>query len=249
MNYYTLITGATSGIGYQLAFKYANKGHHLILLARRLEILESLKNQLESLYSVSVVVYAIDLSDLNQTTLLMNEINNQYALTCVINNAGIGIFEPINQIEMESIHKQMTLNFTSPVLITKLLVDNVMKHQGTIIFIASVLSYIGNAKSSVYTSTKHAILGFANTLRLEYPTLHILTVHPITVKTDFFSDPSYYQNHKVLTPEVVAKKIVKAHQKDKEILNLPKTIGIIRFFYLLFPRLINQLNAKYFTNK
>jgi uncharacterized protein len=245
---YVLITGATSGIGLELAKQYVKLGANLLLVARRLSLLEALKREYESAYNVHVEVFACDLSHLDDLEKLMKEINASYELSAVIHNAGIGIFSSIDAVSKESIMSQQMVNVAAPILTTKHCIENVRRNKGSLIYVASILSYWGSKKGSVYVSTKHAILGYANSVRLEYPGLHVMTVHPSTVKTNFFGDSNAYQK-KVLTPELVARKIIKAQQKRKRILNIPQSICFIRLIHLFFPALVDKINVKFYTNK
>lgn len=246
---YTIITGSSKGIGKNLAIEFAKNGHNLILVARSSEILSELKKQLESLYNVSIGVFPCDLNDLQQVEKVFNQINN-YNINCLINNAGIGIFTKVEEIDNKELLMQMNVNVLAPIMITKMLLPNLSKNKGSVINICSVLSYMPNTKSSVYTAGKSALYAFSNTLRLEYPHLHVLTVHPITVETTFFADPNYLNNIKTkLKPELVAKKVFRAYKKKKRRLNIPKLIFWLNLFYQICPKFIDKLNRKYFSHK
>lgn len=247
---YTLITGSTSGIGKELAYQYANKGHSLILVARRDEILQNLKSELEAKFNCLIAYYVCDLNDLSKVNEVFAKINSKYAINCLINNAGIGIFENINDLSIETINQQINLNVISPVLITKLLIDNIGQNKGSVINICSLLSYLPNAGASIYVGTKHALYGFSNSLRLEYPDIHVLTVHPATVKTNFFKNEQYLEKQKyVINPELVAKKTYHAYRKHKRKLNIPKSICLVNGLYQVIPTFVDKLNRKYFSNK
>jgi uncharacterized protein len=244
---YTLITGATSGIGLELTRQYAKKGCNLILIARRGSLLQDIKKECEA-FHVQVELFTCDLSNLDEVESLMENIHANYELNTVIYNAGIGLFAPVHEISKTDLISQQTVNVTAPMLMTKYLVGNIRRNRGSMIYVASILSYWGSEKASVYVSTKHSILGFANSIRLEYPDMHVMTVHPSTVKTNFFKDASSISK-KALTPQLVASKIIKGQAKKKRCVNIPKSIGLIRLFYLFFPGLIDKINVKFYTNK
>ncbi|MDF2699306.1 MAG: oxidoreductase, short-chain dehydrogenase/reductase family [Haloplasmataceae bacterium] len=245
---YTIITGATSGIGLELASNFARGGHNLILIARRLVVLDKIKSDLKASFNVSIECYSCDLSNLDDTVVLFKEINNKFQIRCLINNAGVGIFEGINELKLENIIYQNNINFTTPAIVTSILIDNINHYKGSIINICSILSYIPNNKKSIYVANKHALLGFSNSIRVEYPLVHVLTVHPATVKTAFFKE-DYYKSKKVLSPQLVADKVYKAYKKRKRKLDIPLGIILIRILNFLFPKLVDQLNIKYFSNK
>ncbi len=247
---YTLITGASSGIGKELAYTYAKNGHHLILVARRKNLLETLKEELEKQYLVNVLVYSCDLNDLSQVKNVFEDINNAYDIDCLINNAGIGNFELVGDLSVDTISSQISVNLTSPILTTNILLANLKQNKGSVINVCSILSFIPNIKSSVYTASKFALYGFSNVLRLENPDLHVLTIHPITVTTPFFSDPNYLKTVKnQLDPKLVAKKIYHSYKKRKRICHVPRISGLVNILYQFFPKTLDYLNRKYFANK
>ncbi|ERJ13766.1 SDR family NAD(P)-dependent oxidoreductase [Haloplasma contractile] len=246
---YTIITGATSGIGKELAFKYASNGFNLILIARRSKVLDTIKRRLQGKYNVSIAYVSCDLSSLEDTIKVFKQLNETYSIECLINNAGIAFFKPVGEIELSELTIETNLNVNVPILTTKLCVGNLREHNGSVINICSILSYLPNAGASVYVATKHALLGFSNSLRLEEPGLHVLTVHPITVKTNFFNNDSYLKQKRILDAKNVAHAIFKSHQKRKRHLHLPKSIPFLRSVYVLMPRLIDLLNKRFYSKK
>ena len=124
---YTVITGATGGIGRALAMEYARHGHPLILLGRDSERLNQIVEDLNAIHHQSYITYSVDLTDIDTLTTILEEINERYALECIINNAGIGIFEAVDQIEAHSVEKQLAVNVQAPILITTSLLANVRR--------------------------------------------------------------------------------------------------------------------------
>lgn len=245
---YTLITGATGGIGRALAFEFAKNGHSLILLGRNANRLSELIDELnEENNENHYISYVVDLMDIDHLASILEEIGETYSIEVVINNAGIGIFEDIQQLTTKHIDNQLVLNVKVPMLMTTKLLQNVRQNKGSFIYMCSILSDFPNQKASVYVATKHALLGFANTIRLEYLDLHVLTVHPSTVRTSFFGGE--VKGRFILEPMTVSRKVYRSYRKRKRRLNIPKTIGILRILYTFFPRIIDTINRKYFTNK
>ena len=99
---YVLITGATTGIGYELAKLYANDGNNLILVARDEEKLEKVKEELMLLYNINVYSISLDLSEDNSCEKLLNYVNKKnISVDILINNAGLGSFGYLSEIEIE----------------------------------------------------------------------------------------------------------------------------------------------------
>jgi short-subunit dehydrogenase len=86
---YTLITGASSGIGKGLAEKFASKRHNLIIAARRTNLLNEIKKELENRYKIDVVVFTVDLSKEQEVEKFYNDVK-KYDIELFINNAGFG---------------------------------------------------------------------------------------------------------------------------------------------------------------
>ena len=245
---YTLITGATGGIGQALAQEFARHGHSLILLGRNINHLESLTQQLSILYpNLSFHYYAVDLADTEKLITTLSTICAHHPVDIVINNAGIGRFEAVQDLSEEAIDAQLDINLKAPMLITRFFLNQLIERRGALIYIGSILSDLPNQKASVYAASKHGLLGFANTVRLEHPELYVLTVHPSTVRTHFFG--KMVTGKFVLEPETVAQKTYRAFKRRKRRLNIPKSIGLLRLCYLFFPRLIDRINRRFFTNK
>ena len=219
---YTIITGATSGIGKELAYCFAKKGSNLILISRRINLLEAIKSDLIDKYNIDIVLYKCDLNDLNHTKQVFQEINHTQQINCLINNAGIGYFEKIGSINMENLSKQINVNLQAPIIATNCLLSNLKRNKGSVINLCSILSYLPNFNSSGYAASKYGLYGFSNSLRLENPDLHVLTVHPITVKTPFFNDPHYFEKiRKVVDAKLVAEKTYKAYIRKKRKCHIP----------------------------
>src|SRR5829696_6605120 len=90
-----LVTGASSGIGTELARGLAARGHGLTLVARRADRLESLANELSSRYDVRVEAISADLSEASDRDRLANEVESRgLTVETVVNNAGFGVYEP-----------------------------------------------------------------------------------------------------------------------------------------------------------
>ena len=163
-----VITGASSGIGKQIALKLASEGVNLILLGgTRLENLAKTK-ELASEFGVSVITYAGNLLDTNWLNNTVKEISKNYQVDVLINNAGVAQNKEFEKITEDEYDKIMNLNFKAPYFITQGLIDNIRKSsRATIINVCSVVSHLGYPMQSVYTASKHALLGFTKSLANE----------------------------------------------------------------------------------
>ena len=129
--------------------------------------------------------------------------------------------------------------------------------KGHIINIVSMAGLIATGKSSLYSATKFAAIGFSNALRLELMPygVYVTTVNPGPIRTGFFDqadpDGTYLKSvdRFLLEPDAVAKKIVKIIGKNKRELNLPVLLNLAHKFYTLFPKLADKLAGETFNYK
>ena len=129
--------------------------------------------------------------------------------------------------------------------------------RGHIVNIVSMAGLIASSKSSLYSATKFAAIGFSNALRLELLPfgVYVTTVNPGPIKTAFFDqadpDGSYVKavDKYMLEPDFVAGKIVKSFGKKKREMNLPGILNLAHKLYTLFPRIADKMAANMFNYK
>jgi uncharacterized protein len=258
---YVVITGASSGLGKQIAIEAAKKGANLILLARRIKALTELKQHIKNNINSSVVihVFELDVSDLSDVETIFNKIKLTIpSIDILVNNAGFGVFEELMEADLKQVGEMLNVNVLGLIACTKLVLPNMLaSNQGHIINIASQAGKIATPKSSGYAASKHAVLGFTNSLRLEVANLNITVsaVNPGPIQTDFFqrADPTgtYEKNIKryMLNSSYVASKIVQLMIKPKRELNLPWWMNIGSKLYQTFPALVEKVARPTFYKK
>lgn len=163
-----VITGASSGIGREIALKLAKEGMNLILLGgTRIDKLEETKN-LAVKFNVKVDIFSGNLTDKNWLNSAIYGINSNYSVDVLINNAGVAQNCPFLEVTEEEYDKIMNVNVKAPFFITRGLIENIRKSShATIINISSIVGHLGYPMQSVYTASKHAILGFTKSLASE----------------------------------------------------------------------------------
>ena len=164
-----LITGASSGIGKELAIIHAKKGGDLVLVARREDKLNELKQELEQQYKVAITVIAKDLSDLNAPKEIYNEIKKQgIEIEYLLNNAGFGALGKFHEIDLNRQISMINLNVTSLTALTHLfLPDFVKRNNGKILNTSSTASFMPGPLQAVYFATKAYVTFFSNALSEE----------------------------------------------------------------------------------
>lgn len=164
-----LITGASSGIGLELAKIHASKGDNLVLVARNKFKLDEIKADLENKYKVNVYTIEKDLSASNASQELYNETSNQsIRIDYLINNAGFGDFGMFTETDWNKELQMINLNITALTHLTKLYVSEmVMRKSGKIMNVASTAAFQSGPTMAVYYATKAYVLSFSEALANE----------------------------------------------------------------------------------
>ena len=253
-----IITGASSGVGLSIAERCAANGANLILLARRWDVLKDIQADIQKRYSVSVRIFKLDVSDTDEVKNVFQQILKEVGqIDILVNNAGYGIFRSAHEVSIEETKGMFAVNVIGTMACTNMVLPVMMKQEsGHIINIASQAGKIATPKSSAYAATKHAVLGFTNSLRMEVSdqNIFVTAVNPGPIKTNFFkiADESgaYVKNVKsyMITPEFVADHVVGAMLTKRREINLPRWMSAGSILFALFPRLFERA-GKPFLNK
>ncbi|MBG9815542.1 MULTISPECIES: SDR family NAD(P)-dependent oxidoreductase [Bacillus] len=165
---YTVITGASSGIGYEAALAFAARGENLILAARRLDKLQELKKKIHDQYpDIKVVIQSVDLTNIEQVYSFYESLSD-YELDTFINNAGFGHFGSIGEQDLSKIGDMLHLNIEALTILSTLFVHDYEQVEGAqLINISSRAGYtvVGNAVT--YSATKFYVSAFTEGLALE----------------------------------------------------------------------------------
>ena len=158
-----LITGASSGIGYELAKIHAAKGGNLVLVARNISKLDELKLELETQFKVSVYTIGKDLSVVDAALEVYNETSEKgIQIDYLINNAGFGDFGMFSDTEWEKEYQMINLNITALTQFTKLYLQDMLKRKsGKIMNVASTAAFVPGPTMAVYCATKPYVLSFS----------------------------------------------------------------------------------------
>jgi short-subunit dehydrogenase len=164
-----LITGASNGIGLELARIHASKGGDLVLVARSKSKLDELKNELEKEFQIVVYTIGKDLSAINSAREVYDETNKQnIQIDILINNAGFGDFGLFAETDWNKESEMINLNISTLTLFTKLyLQDMVKRRSGKIMNLASTAAFQPGPMMAVYFATKAYVLSFSEALSNE----------------------------------------------------------------------------------
>jgi uncharacterized protein len=254
-----VITGASGGIGAEIAKLCAASGANLVLAARSIEKLKQLQTELQQKHQVKVDVYQLDVSDTDKVKEVFSQITEKINhIDILVNNAGFGVFREAHEATMDEIKGMFDVNVVGLMACTSMVLPKMRERRfGHIINIASQAGKIATPKSSVYSATKHAVLGYTNSLRMELSDYNVLvtSVNPGPIATNFFNiadeKGTYVKNVKryMLQPEYVAQKVVDSMLTKTREINLPRWMNMGSVVYVLFPRLFERIGKKAFNKK
>lgn len=239
------VTGASSGIGEELAYQLAQKGAILILSARRVEKLNQVRDRCRSQYNAQAVVYPLDMTNLEAideaTSYLLSKFTH---IDILINNAGFGHTQSFLDYDIKKAENMFQVNVLGLMYLSQLVGKNMREfNDGHIVNVASVAGKVATPKSAVYSASKFAVTGFTNALRMELTphNIKVTAINPGPVDTAFFDefDPSgeYLDNVSsvVLTSEYVVNKTIKAIETNKREINLPKALALGSKIHAVIP--------------
>jgi len=254
-----IVTGASGGIGGKLVWHIARQGGTPIMLARSTDQMRQQKELLKQTFQSESFIYQVDLQNEKDTDAVLKQIIKEHGqIHGLINNAGLGIFDLVKDMQWQDIERMFQLNVFALMRVTQQLLIHFSYYQkGHIINIASQAGKLATPKSSAYAATKHAVLGFTNALRLEAVKegVHVTAVNLGPVRTSFFetADPEGAYQKKVarymLDPDHVARKVVRHLFTNKREINLPNWMEMGSGLHRLFPNTMERLLKKQFNKK
>jgi short-subunit dehydrogenase len=163
-----IVTGASAGLGTEFARQLAARGYHLMLVARRLDRLETLREELEHKFGVTVRTVACDLSDTAATEKLAAAIEAVAPPDLLVNNAGFGTVGRFHEVEYPSQVKMVNVHILATMRLTRAVLGPMIAcNSGAIINVASVAGFWRSSQSALYCSTKGWINDFTEALALE----------------------------------------------------------------------------------
>jgi len=254
-----VITGASSGIGEKIAMLVAKKGARPILIARSSDKLKHICESIREKTSANCLYYSLDVSDIDQVKKVFKQIREEVGhIDVLLNNAGFGVFDTLQEATYDDLEKMFAVNVMGLIACTKEVLPSMLeRNKGHIINIASQAGKLATPKSSGYSATKHAVLGFTNSIRLELmdTDIYVSAVNPGPIETNFFNiadkTGNYVKNVEkyMLDADEVAEKVTKLILRPKRELNLPWWMNLGSVLYNLFPSISEKLFGKKFNMK
>jgi short-subunit dehydrogenase len=166
---WVLVTGASSGFGEEFARQYAEQGHSLVLVARRLDRLQTLAEALRQQFRIDVVVEQVDLSDVAAVIQLHQRLRERaIEIDILVNNAGHGLQGPFLDCKLDGALAMVQLDVASLTAVTHVFAQDMRtRGRGKILLVASMLAYQGVVNFAVYSAAKAYVLRLGEALHRE----------------------------------------------------------------------------------
>ncbi len=252
-----LITGASMGIGAQLAREFAKRGAELLLVARSEDKLNDLRRSLLEAGAACEVLPA-DLSKPPSVQALIASVLALGRLDGLVHNAGVGLYGDFETQAEADVRELFEVNFFSVLALSRGLLP-LLKQSAhpRLMLVSSVVSWRAIARLAVYSASKSALNGFAEAFRIELAPfgIPVVNTYPGRTRTEFTANAKstgwrpFSTERQGMAAEQVARRLVAAYRKGKrdEFVSLSNRLLIWGNF--LFPRMIDWGLKKYFRGK
>jgi len=251
------ITGASSGIGEELAYSFSKRKSQLILSARRVDELQRVKANCA--YPELVTVVPLDLEDYKSVSGIASTVLSSHKnIDILIHNGGVSQRSVVAETDLHVYEKLMNVNYMGAVALTLAVLPRMIAHNsGHIVVLSSMAGKFEIPLRSGYAAAKHALHGFFETLRAEVydNNIKVLMVCPGFIKTQVSVNALTGSGNKQsvmddgqlkgILPQVLSEKIISAISKNK----LQLIIGGSETRGVLIKRLFPGLFAKIIRNK
>jgi len=243
---WSLITGASSGLGWEYALQLSHLESNTILIARRGDRLSALKKEILTHNSkLKVEVLEIDLTEKGQSKKIMEAIKEKgLQVSILINNAGLGSYASFSSSPWKIQEEMILINIMALTELTHSFISHMKDHQlpSFITNISSIAAYIQPPKFSTYNGTKSYVKSFSLTLseELRKTNIHVYCLSPGGVKTEFSQRSGQELTKSANMAMMEAKDVVKEALKDmfkKKVSSMP---GLFNKLTILLPRLLPE---------
>ena len=184
----TIITGASAGIGAELARIFARDGHELVLIARREQTLHALADEIAQSGKLRPVVLAMDLGEADSAERIGEELTTRdLEAQYVVNNAGFGLLGPASELPRDGQLAMVDLNVRALTELSVVFTASLAKHRGGILNVASVAGFLPGPGMAVYYATKAYVISFSEALHRELKSrgVRVTLLCPGPVPTEF----------------------------------------------------------------
>ena len=252
-----ILTGASEGIGRALALELAGRGARVALAARDRERLETLAQECRGRGGEALAIPTDVTNEQDLEWLVTETVKTFGGLDAVVHNAGITMWSRFDALKDLSIFERlMEVNYLAPVRLTALTLPHLKQSRGLIVAIASLAGLTGVPERSGYAASKHAMVGFFDSLRIELagsgvdvsviaPDFVVSEIHKRAIGPDGEAlGASPMMQSKIMTADECAARIVRAIEKRQRLLLMSRRGKLGRWLKLLAPAVIDRIAAR-----
>ena len=220
---WALVTGASAGLGAEFARQLASRGMHLVLVARRGELMSELAQELHTKHGTRCEIIVADLSDPAEPKRILDEIAAKgVSIELLVNNAGFGVVGEVENAKVDRLLQLIRLNISALTELTyRLLPEMLERGHGAILNVSSLSGFQPVAYMGTYAASKAFVLHFSEALHCELKDrgLTVTAVCPGVTRTNFFDiagAPGWLQKHSSLSVEPVVKSALNAIARRRQ---------------------------------
>ncbi len=244
-----LITGGASGIGRLIAERLARKGARVVIWDLDPERTEAAADDLRARTGAQVVGYACDVTDRAQVYATADRVRADVGgVDVLVNNAGIVSGRPLLEIPDEKIERTFQVNTLALYWVTKAFLPGMLeRNRGHVVTVASAAGLVGVSRQTDYSASKHAAVGFDESLRVELA--HLRSKVVTTAVCPYYINTGMFDGVRTRVPfllpileqEDVADKIVAAIERNRRLLTLPPIVRLLPALRVLPPRVFDKI--------
>ncbi|WP_101296995.1 SDR family oxidoreductase [Halegenticoccus soli] len=228
-----LVTGASSGIGRATALALADRGADVALAARREDRLTEIADEIGDAHGRETLVLPTDVRDEEQVDeMIVRTVDAFGGLDVLVNNAGLGVNDPVEELSTESYRLMMDVNVDGMFFTTRAAIPHLRKSEGNLVFVGSFAGQYPRPANPVYAATKWWTRGFALSLEgaVGDDGIAVTVVNPTEVRTEFGSEEDEplkdeFEPGEVTEPPEIAEAIAFAAMRDP-----PNTVSEINLY-------------------
>jgi len=245
-----IVTGASSGIGAQLARDLAARGMRVALVARRGDRLETLAAEIRAGGGEAIAVRC-DVGERGQVEAAVRDVADRYGrIDLLVNNAGYGRHVLFKDHDVADVERMMRVNYLGTVYATKAVLPTMRgARRGWIVNVSSVAGKLGQPDEAAYSASKFAVAGLSEALAYELAPfgIHVMTVYPALVRTEMFTPDVIARMPRAgsfLEPPAFSAAVLRALERGRHEVTVPRYVGIAYAVRALFPAFHRRMTAR-----
>ena len=247
-----IVTGASSGIGAQLARDLAARGMRTALLARRADRLEALAADIRRAGGDAIAV-PCDVADRSSVEAAVRAVLDRWGrVDLLVNDAGYGRHVLFKDHDVADIELMMRTNYLGTVYTTKAVLPAMRaRRRGWIVNVSSVAGKLGQPDEAAYSATKFAVAGLSEALGYELAPfgIHVMTVYPALVRTEMFTPDVIARmprqsRRSFIEPPEFSRQVLRALAQGRHEVTVPRYVGIAYAIRALLPAFHRRMTAR-----